>query len=231
VIRGKPAPSLLLRAEVHALQNPAPRNFSRPGIVIRPGTRKTRMEDVMKLRIHNLVQGACAAALLSLNACAAGMAGGSVDAFNDPNVAASASSSNMDEIQTSQLAVQRAQNPQVREFAQMMVSQHGTFEQEMQAMLSSKGMAPMDNAFSGTLKRHLPPTLQMLQSMSGAQFDMAYMLHQVGAHELTLHALDTTLIPSTTDPDMRAMLQDRVRPAVAEHLQRAMQIVAMMRAQ
>lgn len=186
----------------------------------------------MKLRSTTLSLG-LGAALLALNACSAGMAGmagGSVDAFSDANVAASASASNMDEIQTSQLAAQRAQNPQVREFAQTMVTQHGQFEQQMQAMLQSKGMAPMDNAWSGTLKRHLPPTLQMLQGMSGAQFDLAYMVHQVGAHELTLHALDTTLIPSTRDPDMAAMLRDQVRPAVAQHLQRAMQIVQMLRA-
>jgi putative membrane protein len=184
----------------------------------------------MKLRTRTLA-AALGGALLSLNACAAGMAGGSVDAFNDPNVAASASSSNMDEIQTSQLALQRAQNPQVREFAQMMVTQHGEFEQQMQDLLQAKGMAPVDNAWSGTLKRHLPPTLQMLQSMSGAQFDLAYMVHQVGAHELTLHALDTTLIPNTRDPDMRAMLQNTVRPAVADHHTRAMRIVAMLRGQ
>ena len=183
----------------------------------------------MKLHSTTLTLGA---ALLSLTACSAGMAGaagGSVDAFSDANVAASASTSNMDEIQTSQLAVQRAQNAQVREFAQMMVAQHGQFEQEMQTMLQAKGMAPLDNAFSGTLKRHLPPTLQMLQAHNGPQFDLAYMLHQVGAHELTLHALDTTLIPNTRDPEMRAMLQDRVRPAVADHLARAMRIVAMLR--
>jgi putative membrane protein len=187
----------------------------------------------MMFRTRSLSIGLCAA-VLSLNACSAGMAGGamggSVDAFSDANVAASGSASNQDEIQTSQLAVQRAQNAQVREFAQMMVAEHGRFEQEMMAMLQAKGMAPVDNAFSGTLKRHLPPTLQMLQSMNGAQFDLAYMTHQVGAHELTLHALDTTLIPNTRDPDMRTMLQQRVRPAVADHLARAMQLVSMLRA-
>jgi putative membrane protein len=172
-------------------------------------------------------------AVAGLPACSAGMAGGamggSIDAFSDANVAASASASNMDEIQTSQLALQKTQNAQVREFAQMMVAEHTRFEQEMQTMLQAKGMAPMDNAWSGTLKRHLPPTLEMLRGMNGTQFDLNYMVHQVGAHELTLHALDTTLIPNTRDPQMRAMLQDRVRPAVAQHLMRAQQLVAAMR--
>lgn len=184
----------------------------------------------MKLRTPQIL-GLCAT-LLTLPACSAGMAGargGSVDAFSDANVAASASSSNMDEIQTSQLALQKAQNAQVREFAQMMVTEHTRFQEQMQQMLQAKGMAPLDNAWSGTLKRHLPPTLQMLQSLNGAQFDLMYMVHQVGAHELTLHALDTTLIPSTTDPDMRAMLSEQVRPAVAAHLVRAQQLVAALR--
>ncbi|MBB4639102.1 DUF4142 domain-containing protein [Longimicrobium terrae] len=166
---------------------------------------------------------------LSMAACSAGMNGamiGSVDAFADPNVAASASASNMDEIQTSQLALQKTQNAAVREFAQMMVNEHGTFEREMQTLLQQKGMAPVDNAHSGTWKRNLPRTLEMLRAMNGAQFDMAYMTHQVGGHEMTLNTIDTTLLPNTRDPQMREMLQNRVRPAVVQHLQRARQILA-----
>lgn len=169
---------------------------------------------------------------LSLPACSAatgaGVAGGSMDAFSDANVAASASASNMDEIQTSQLALQKTQTPAVREFAQMMVTEHGRVEQQMQEMLAAKGMAPMDNALSGTMKRNLPRTLEMLRGMNGMQFDMAYMQHQVAAHEMTLHTLDTSLIPSTMDGDMKAMLQNVVRPAVAQHLQRAQQILMSM---
>jgi putative membrane protein len=185
----------------------------------------------MTLRTRTLSLG-LAAALLSLNACAAGMAGaagGSIDAFSEANVASTASASNMDEIQTSQLAVQKAQNAQVRSFAQMMVAEHTRFEQEMQAMLQAKGMMPLDNALSGTLRRHLPLTLAELQALNGPQFDLNYMLHQVGAHEMTLHTLDTTLIPNTRDPEMRAMLADRVRPAVANHLNQARAIVAALR--
>lgn len=167
---------------------------------------------------------------LATAACSAGMngmaAGGSMDGFADANVAATASASNMDEIQTSQLALQKTQNAAVREFAQMMVTEHGAVEREMQAMLQQKGMAPVDNALSGTMKRNLARTLEMLRAMNGAAFDMGYMTHQVAAHEMTLNTIDTTLLPNTRDPQMREMLQNRVRPAVAQHLTRARQILA-----
>jgi predicted outer membrane protein len=40
----------------------------------------------------------------------------------------------------------------------------------------------------------------------------------------TLHALDTTLIPQATDPEMKAMLQQQARPAVAMHYQEALKL-------
>lgn len=179
------------------------------------------------------------AAVLALGACASsggGMAtatpAGALPApatsasafFNDATVAATGSASNQDEIQTSRVALEKSRNAQVRQFAQMMVDQHTAVEAEMQRMLSAKGMAPVDNALSVQMKRNLAVTLDQLRSASGTDFDMKYMLHQIHAHDMTLKTLDTSLIPSTRDPEMRQFLQSRVRPAVAQHLQQAMQI-------
>ena len=144
--------------------------------------------------------------------------------FADPRIAAVSSSANQDEIQTSQLAVQRAQNAQVRQFAEMMVQEHGRLEQQAQSMLAEKRMVPVDNALSVQRKRNLQVMLDTLRSLSGAAFDREYVLHQIASHMMTLHTLDTSLIPQAQDPQLRTMLQQQVRPAVAAHLQQIKQI-------
>jgi putative membrane protein len=144
--------------------------------------------------------------------------------FADPNIAAVGSASNQEEIQMSRVALERAQDQRVRTFAQRMIDEHTRVEQEMAAMLQSKGMAPVDNALSLQMKRNLPPKLEMLRGMSGMQFDMGYMMRQIHAHEMTLLSLDTSLIPEADDQALKTYLQSNVRPAVAMHLREAMQL-------
>jgi putative membrane protein len=146
--------------------------------------------------------------------------------FSDAKIAAVASTSNMSEILPSQLALQKAQSPQVRQFAQRMIAEHQQLEQQMQQMLQQKGVAPEHNAYSYQLERNLQPMMRELQAASGTQFDRLYMLHQVSSHMSTLHALDTSLIPNARDPQMKTMLTQQARPAVAAHYAEAQRIEA-----
>lgn len=160
----------------------------------------------------------------------AGMNGRGMNAsasmMTDANVAAVAHASNMDEIQTSQLALQRSQNAQVRQFAQMMVTEHTAVDQQMMQMLQAKGMAPQPNQPAQAAMEATRATLASLGQRSGMDFDRAYMMHQVAAHRWTLTSLDQSLIPSTRDDQMKEFLRTRVRPAVAMHLEQAMRINA-----
>jgi putative membrane protein len=153
------------------------------------------------------------------------MAGsGGMGVMTDANVAAVASASNMDEIETSRVALTRAQNAQVRAFAQQMISEHSAVEQRMQALLRSKGMAPQPNEPARAAMAATQETLRRLNGLSGAAFDQAYMAHQVDAHRWTLDSLDRSLIPAAHDDDLENMLKAEVRPAVAMHLQMAQQL-------
>lgn len=137
--------------------------------------------------------------------------------LTDANIAAVASASNQDEIQSSQVALSKGENAQVKQFAQRMVDDHTRMEQEMQTVLQSKGIAPQDNPQSTGMKQAAQSAIQALQGMSGRQLDSAYVAHQVRAHQATLQALETMLIPNARDPQMKAMLET-ARPAVAQHL-------------
>jgi predicted outer membrane protein len=77
--------------------------------------------------------------------------------FTPPKIAGVASVSNMSEIQPSQIALTRAQHPQVRRFAQRMIDEHMRLEQAMQSMLQQKGVTPEHNGHSYQKHQNLGP--------------------------------------------------------------------------
>jgi putative membrane protein len=144
--------------------------------------------------------------------------------FTDAKIAAVASVSNFNEIDPSQIALERALTPALKDYARLMIDHHTRLEQSLRAMLGRKGVRPEDNALSLQLKRNGPPTLETLRAKAGRDFDVAYTLQQIQSHQTTLQTLDTSLIPSARDPEMKAMLRDTVRPLVADHLVRILAI-------
>ena len=74
------------------------------------------------------------------------------------------------EVEAGRLASQKAQDPEVRKFAERMVEQHGRQLQDLQRMAESKGVAA-PNKPSGAQQA----MLSELRAASGAQFDAVYM--------------------------------------------------------
>ena len=144
--------------------------------------------------------------------------------FTPAKIAAVASQSNINEIDPSRVALTNSQNPQIQAYARDMILEHSQFETALRSMLNSKKMLAQDNALSLQLKRNAQPTLDSLRSKQGMMFDVAYVDQQIASHDMTLKTLDTSLIPLATDPDMKNMLQNQVRPAVVRHLARIKQI-------
>ena len=172
------------------------------------------------------VAPAAAAAVAGVPPRAPSPAGGEApeEMYTDPKILAVASISNFNEIDPSQVALERATRPEVKEFARMMIDMHTRLEASARAMAARKGLAPVDNALSLQLKRNGPPTLEMLRLKSGADFDASYVLQQIQSHDLTLKTLDTSLIPAARDPELKTMLRDVVRPQVVDHYNRVMAI-------
>jgi putative membrane protein len=149
-------------------------------------------------------------------------------AMSDANIAAVASASNQDEIETSRVALQKGENAGVKQYAQRMVDDHTRMEQEMTQLLQSKGMTPQDNPQSTQIKQTAQAAVQQMQAMTGRQLDSAYVAHQVQSHQATLQALETTLIPNARDPQVKALLE-KARPAVAAHLADAQKLQGTLR--
>ena len=109
-----------------------------------------------------------------------------------------AADGNMAEVMTSQMALKRGDNGEVKTVAQMLIQEHGTAQQDLMKLAGQKGVM-------------LPPTLgpthtilsMMLARESGSKFDKDFIGAQVEDHENTI-ALFQQEIAAGQDPDVKA---------------------------
>ncbi|NJL39209.1 MAG: DUF4142 domain-containing protein [Leptolyngbyaceae cyanobacterium RM2_2_4] len=134
-----------------------------------------------------------------------------------------AAQSNNAEIQTSQLALERAESEEVRQFAQQMIQEHTLANQRLQQLVSEYGVnLPAD---PGPLNQAIA---EQLSQLSGAEFDRAYMGAQVNAHLRTI-ALYQTQIQQGQEESLR-QYATQLLPAIAEHYEMASSMVQQYRA-
>lgn len=126
------------------------------------------------------------------------------------------------EIEMSQLALTKASNVAVREFAQMMINDHSqnrTYFNTMQAE-ESIGIAPMVN---DPIANQAMNAITRLQGLSGAEFDRAYMRAQVAHHDAEVAAL-TWMAENSRDDDIEEDFEGKLIPTIRQHLTRAREV-------
>ena len=140
-------------------------------------------------------------------------------AQGDPNAQfiAEAAHGSHAEISTSQLAAQKATNPQVREFAQMMIQDHQASNQQLMQVAQQKGLDVPKRPDEMHVKE-----AANLKNLSGSQFDQAYMSAQVADHAKMLSKYEDKAA-NAQDPDVRSFAASQV-PILRRHLERARQI-------
>ncbi|HYZ62927.1 MAG TPA: DUF4142 domain-containing protein [Acetobacteraceae bacterium] len=128
----------------------------------------------------------------------------------DQNFVQQAATSDMFEIQSSRLALQRSRNPGVRAFAERMIADHTKSSQQLAAMAQAKGVV---------LPTALDPEQQrMIAAMENTRrsFDQEYIRQQVAGHQVAQTAYQTE-INSGYDADLRGFAQATL-PIVQDHL-------------
>lgn len=122
-----------------------------------------------------------------------------------------ATMSNLTEIRTSQLALQKSTNPQIRAFAQDMITMHTQAQQELRALAVSKGIVLADQPGADQRLQ-----FNKLNTLSGAAFDMMYKVIQVNGHQMTLDLVKTY---RTFGTDAQALAYAaKLEPIVTAHL-------------
>jgi putative membrane protein len=138
----------------------------------------------------------------------------------DPQIAAIVVTANQVDIDAGQLAQSTTSSQAVRDFARLMVTDHTGVNKAATDLVQKLKVTPEENPTSAGLKKGGDENLAKLKSLTGKDFDRAYVDHEVAYHVTVLDALDKTLIPSAKNAELKALLV-KVRPAFAAHLEHA----------
>ncbi len=149
---------------------------------------------------------------------AAGVA--SAQDINDAQIASIVVTANQVDIDAGKLASSKATNPEVKKFAQLMVTDHTGVNKSAVELVTKLKVKPEDNPTSKSIKAGGDENLAKLKTLKGAAFDKAYIDHEVAYHQTVLDAVDKTLIPGAKNEELKALLV-KVRPAFVAHLEHA----------
>jgi len=143
----------------------------------------------------------------------------------DAQIAAIVVTANQVDIDAGKLAQSMAASKDVKDFAQLMVTDHSGVNKSATELVQKLKVKPEDNPTSASLKKGGEDNLAKLKTLKGAAFDRAYVDHEVTYHVNVLEAIDKTLIPNAKNEELKALLV-KVRPAFVAHLEHAKKLQA-----
>jgi putative membrane protein len=144
-------------------------------------------------------------------------ASGSEEMRNDLPFLREAASANLMEIRLGQLAQGRASDPDVKQFAQRMVTDHARLEQELTSMASRNGIA-----FRAAVTGEHNNQINRLQNLYGQQFDQAYMSMMTQNHQTDVSRFENQSRDADS-PEARDFAA-RSLPVLRQHLSLAQQV-------
>jgi putative membrane protein len=147
----------------------------------------------------------------------------SAQTLTDAQIASVVVTANQVDIDAGNIALQRASSPAVKQFAQLMVTDHTGVNKSATELVTKLKVTPQDNPTSQSLKAGGDKHAATLKTLSGAAFDRAYVDHEVAYHQQVIDAMDKVLVPSASNAELKALLV-KVRPAFVAHLEHAKQL-------
>jgi len=149
----------------------------------------------------------------------------SATALTDANIAAIVLAANTIDVKNGELAISKTRNKSVKEFAQLMVTDHTSVNAKAAALASRLKLVPEENRASRELVAHADSTRNAMRKLSRDAFDRAYVNNEVAYHQAVINLLDQTIVPSVQNQELKDLLI-AVRPAFVAHLEHAKKVQA-----
>jgi putative membrane protein len=124
----------------------------------------------------------------------------------DPQIAHIAYTAGQIDIQAAEMALKNSKNKDVRAFANDMIRDHKAVNEKALALVKKLNVKPEDNDTSRSLLQQAQAKQKELRALKGAAFDKAYAQNEVVYHQQVNSALQSTLIPSATNSDLKDLL-------------------------
>ncbi len=152
----------------------------------------------MFVRLSSAFAAIC---LLSTAALAAGAAP------TDPQIAHIAYTAGAIDIDAANQALKISKNKEVIAFAKDMLRDHEAVNKQALDLVKKLNVTPEDNDTSKSLASAAATERDKLAKLKGAAFDKAYVENEVAYHKQVNGALETLLIPSAKNAELKDLLQ------------------------
>jgi len=150
------------------------------------------------------------------------------DKPTDPQIAHIAYTAGEIDIAAAKQALKKSKNAEVRDFAKTMERDHKAVNEQALALLKKLKVKPEDNDTSKSLSAAAKAELAKLAKLHGAAFDKAYVDNEVAYHKQVNGALETLLIPSAENAELKSLLQTGLT-LFKEHQQHAEHLASMVK--
>jgi putative membrane protein len=136
--------------------------------------------------------------------------------LDDATIVAIFDAANTADIETGELAAERASSKEVRDFGAMLARDHKMVRQQGRDLAEELGVTPTPPGNDASATAHAA-VMSTLRSTRGAAFDRAFLAHEVRFHQDVIDAVETTLLPSIQNAKVKALVV-KVAPAFQAHM-------------
>jgi putative membrane protein len=126
---------------------------------------------------------------------------------NDAQIAHIAYTAGQLDIDAAKQALAKSKSKEVRSFAEDMVRDHTAVNKQALDLVKKLKVTPEDNDTSRALSKAAADKKVELEKLSGAEFDKAYVANEAAYHKTVNGALETTLVPSASNAELKSLLQ------------------------
>jgi putative membrane protein len=127
--------------------------------------------------------------------------------LTDAQIAHIAYTASQIDISAAKQALTKTNNKAVEAFAKDMVRDHEAVNKQAVDLVKKLNVTPEDNDTSKALSKQGADKLAELRKLRGAAFDKAYIANEVAYHNTVNNALETQLIPSASNAELKSLLQ------------------------
>jgi putative membrane protein len=125
----------------------------------------------------------------------------------DPQIAHIAYTAGVIDITAAKQALSKSKNTEVTAFALDMVRDHEAVNKQALDLVKKLNVTPEDNDTSRALSKQAADKLAELAKLDGAAHDKAYVANEIDYHKAVNGALESLLIPSATNAELKSLLQ------------------------
>ena len=169
--------------------------------------------------MHLAIAAVVAATPLAATAQAAGAK------LDDAAIVGIFDAANTWDIGTGTVAATRATRADIKAFAKQLARDHKSVQQQGRDLAKKLGVTPTPVAKDFALLKDYHDTMKKLAGLKGADFDKAFLEHEVAYHKAVINAVTTQFLPAIQNAELKTFVQN-VAPAFQAHLKMAENLLA-----